>query len=213
MGAIKQTRNGIFVADTSRPVAAVSKTLNTVLRIDDAARVFGMVISDIVDAADKGATIKTPYCGDITFSWPPLGAVKKTWPNYPVQTTITITAHPCTIHCQTPGPHGHSEDWDVRSIRATRLFLQLTEREFDMVVHRLPGWQQVCPPHVAGITVHAPGYTFVNPIVTPGVMGRKFFELRKLSRSVRVRLTSGHPQNFGNMRDIPDFVLNNAVWV
>ena len=202
----------MLLEGTSRPVTVKSESLGTqVLRsVGDAARIFGIDIDVVIHAANGRVTVST-RCGDITFSWPSVADASDRWPAARVVQNQPIAAHPCTIHYKTPGKHGRRYDMDVRSIRATRLHLGLGETDFERVVHKLPGWRQVCPPCVVGITKHAPGYLYVNPILAPGD-NHEFFTLAQLKSSVRVEMTAGCPQYFADLRDIPDFVLNNGRW-
>lgn len=215
MDKIRQTPHGIFLQGTSRPIVVASDRLGTVVLRSpgDAARAFDLDIRDVITAADASATLDT-RCGPTNFSWPPLNTVTRTWPNMPVVSgPLTPAAKPCTIHFQTPGRYGQAYDRDARSITATRRHLGLTETEFETLVHKLPGWRQICPPCVIGITVHAPGHVCSNPPLCPGDNGTDFFECRQLRNRIRLRLTHGHPQYFNNICDMPDFVIRNAHWI
>jgi len=218
MARIRDTRRGVFVDDTSRPVHVEGRNIDAVLKsVGDASRSFGLTREEVFRACEANDTVNTP-CGPITFSWPDLGAVRETWPNYPVTGPRVVAARPCTIHMTVPKSNRRQEalnrDVDTRSIRAARRYLGLSEREFDMVAHRLPGWRRVVPPHIAGITVHGPGHSPTNPVVgeNGGVRGRGFFTLKRLAKNIRVTLTDGDPQYFPDIESIPDFVLANGDW-
>lgn len=215
MGIIIASQHGTFIRDVSRPVGfAYAQGSSVLLAVRDAAKIFQVDDADVARAADAGATVST-HVGDVQFWWPELAVVKKEWPDYPVQELQTHVAHPCTIHYRTPGANGRDEYMDTRSMRAARLHLGLSERDFETIVHRLPGWRSLLPPCVVGIKVHEPGYELVNPEpLSPDALAdsHAFFRLSARKHDYRMDVVDGSPQFYASLRDIPDFVLNHAQW-
>jgi hypothetical protein len=212
------TAKGNFWSGRGRPVRVnTSKFKATILCVFDVATALGVSVARVKAAADAGSTIQSVHC-ELVFhlSWATEEDLRAEFPDAMfIDSAPQSPSRPCTIHYHTSGKYARSEDVDMRTMTATRDFLELTERQFEAIVHKAPGYRSFLPTAVIGITVHPHGWlptsgVFFGPTSNP----EPLWGLRTLRNGhYRAALRRKQPIDFGSLREIPESILKSMVLV
>jgi hypothetical protein len=214
------TQKGNFWSGSGRPVRVRARRFKTtILCVFDVAAALGVTVARVRAAAEAESTIQSIHC-ELVFhlSWATEEELREEFPDAVfVNSSPSSPPRPCTIHYLTSGRYARSEDVDMRTMTATRDFLELTRRQFEAIVHQAPGYRSFLPVAAVGITVHPHNWVpasgvFFAPVHNP----EPLWGLRTLRNGHYRAFLRSKPSvylDFASLREIPESILKSMILV